>query len=66
MSSAVEATSQENHEESSNERLDLIHHLDPTAADMLIPNEILLKAAISLKDQVCIKIFFFLIQDLRL
>ncbi|KAL9377841.1 hypothetical protein Peur_029176 [Populus x canadensis] len=52
MSSAVEATSQENHEESSNERLDLIHHLDPTAADMLIPNEILLKAAISLKDQV--------------
>uniref|UniRef100_A0A6M2EM60 LanC-like protein GCL1 n=1 Tax=Populus davidiana TaxID=266767 RepID=A0A6M2EM60_9ROSI len=52
MSSAVEATSQENHEESSNERLDLIHHLDPTATDMLIPNEILLKAAISLKDQV--------------
>jgi hypothetical protein len=54
MSSAVEATSQENHEESSNERLDLIHHLDPTATDMLIPNEVLLKAAISLKDQVCI------------
>ncbi|KAI5582501.1 hypothetical protein BDE02_07G090500 [Populus trichocarpa] len=52
MSSAVEATSQENHEESSNERLDLIHHLDPTATDMLIPNEVLLKAAISLKDQV--------------
>ncbi|XP_061949325.1 lanC-like protein GCL1 [Populus nigra] len=52
MSSAVEATSQENHEESSNERLDLSHHIDPTAADMLIPNEILLKAAISLKDQV--------------
>lgn len=52
MSSAVEATSQENHEESSNERLDLSHHLDPTATDMLIPNEILLKAAISLKDQV--------------
>ncbi|KAJ6990953.1 hypothetical protein D5086_015232 [Populus alba] len=52
MSSTVEATSQENHEESSNERLDLIHHLDPTATDMLIPNEILLKAAISLKDQV--------------
>jgi hypothetical protein len=54
MSSAVEATSQENHEESSNERLDLIRHLDPTATDMLIPNEVLLKAAISLKDQVCI------------
>ncbi|KAG6768472.1 hypothetical protein NC652_019414 [Populus alba x Populus x berolinensis] len=52
MSSTVEATSQENHEESSNERLDLIHHLDPTATDMLIPNEILLKAAISLKDRV--------------
>ncbi|XP_011022825.1 PREDICTED: lanC-like protein GCL1 [Populus euphratica] len=52
MSSAVEASSQENREESSNERLDLIHHLDPTATDMLIPNEILLKAAISLKDQV--------------
>ncbi|KAH8502755.1 hypothetical protein Peur_066602 [Populus x canadensis] len=52
MSSAVEATSQENHEESSNERLDLNHHLDPAATDMLIPNEVLLKAAISLKDQV--------------
>ncbi|CAK7354588.1 unnamed protein product [Dovyalis caffra] len=52
MSSVVKVASQENHEESNNERLDLIHHMDPIATDMLLPNETFLEAAISLKDQV--------------
>ncbi|KAJ6366208.1 hypothetical protein OIU77_002730 [Salix suchowensis] len=52
MSSLMEVTSQESHEESNNERLDLIHHLDPAATDVLLPDETFLKAAISLKDQV--------------
>uniref|UniRef100_A0A6N2ND27 LanC-like protein GCL1 n=2 Tax=Salix viminalis TaxID=40686 RepID=A0A6N2ND27_SALVM len=52
MSSVMEVTSHESHEESNNERLDLIHHLDPAATDVLLPDETFLKAAISLKDQV--------------
>ncbi|KAF2292971.1 hypothetical protein GH714_034413 [Hevea brasiliensis] len=54
MTPAVEFTSQETHEESNNQRLDVnfIHQLDLTAGNLSLPNEIFLKAAISLKDQV--------------
>ncbi|KAF2283948.1 hypothetical protein GH714_017522 [Hevea brasiliensis] len=56
MSPAVEFASQESHEDddnNNNERLDFILHMDLTAANFSLPNESFLKAAISLKDQVC-------------
>lgn len=52
MSYVVGVASQENHEENNNERLDLTHRIDPTSTDMLLPHETLLRAAISLKNQV--------------
>ncbi|KAJ6918736.1 lanC-like protein GCL1 [Populus alba x Populus x berolinensis] len=52
MSYVVGVASQENHEENNNERLDLTHCIDPTSADMLLTHETLLRAAISLKNQV--------------
>ncbi|KAF9678897.1 hypothetical protein SADUNF_Sadunf07G0083900 [Salix dunnii] len=48
----MEVASQESNEERNSERRDLIHHLDPTATDVLLHDETFLKAAISLKDQV--------------
>lgn len=52
MSYVVGVASQENHEENNNERLDLTHRIDPTSTDMLLTHETLLRAAISLKNQV--------------
>ena len=53
MSSAVQLTSsQDSHDESSNERLDLIRQMDPTAGNLSLSDEIFLKAAVSLKNQV--------------
>ncbi|KAG2716688.1 hypothetical protein I3843_03G141100 [Carya illinoinensis] len=46
------ASSQEGHEESNNERLDMINHMDPMAASLSLLSETLLTAAVSLKDQV--------------
>lgn len=50
------ASSQDGHDkESNNKRLDMIQNMDPTAGASLLslPMEVFLKAAISLKDQVC-------------
>ncbi|KAJ6397898.1 hypothetical protein OIU77_018832 [Salix suchowensis] len=52
MSYVVGVASQENHEENSNDRLDLTRRIDPTSTDMRLPRETFLKAAISLKNQV--------------
>ncbi|KAB5556477.1 hypothetical protein DKX38_007386 [Salix brachista] len=52
MSYVVGVASQENHEENSNDRLDLTRSIDPTSTDMRLPRETFLKAAISLKNQV--------------
>jgi hypothetical protein len=48
------ASSQEGHEESENERLEMIHNMgDPTAGSLSLPSwEIFLRAAVSLKDKV--------------
>jgi hypothetical protein len=62
MSYVVGVASQENHEENNNERLDLTHRIDPTSTDMLLPHETLLRAAISLKNQVCISYVFASVQ----
>lgn len=51
MSSAVKLPSQESHDES-NEWLDSFQKPDPTAANLSLPTETFLKAAMSLKDQV--------------
>ncbi|KAJ9670158.1 hypothetical protein PVL29_026606 [Vitis rotundifolia] len=51
MSSAVKLPSQESHDES-NEWLDSFEKPDPTAANLSLPTETFLKAAMSLKDQV--------------
>lgn len=51
MSSAVKMPSQESHDES-NEWLDSFQKPDPTAANLSLPTETFLKAAMSLKDQV--------------
>ncbi|KAJ6775075.1 LANC-LIKE PROTEIN [Salix purpurea] len=52
MSYVVGVASQENHEENSNDRLDLTRRIDPSSTDMRLPRETFLKAAISLKNQV--------------
>lgn len=51
MSSAVKLPSPESHDES-NEWLDSFQKPDPTAANLSLPTETFLKAAMSLKDQV--------------
>ncbi|XP_065874875.1 lanC-like protein GCL1 [Euphorbia lathyris] len=52
MSSAVQFTSQDSHDDSDNERLDFIRQIDPVPDNLSLPDEIFLRAAISLKDQV--------------
>ncbi|KAG5245138.1 lanC protein [Salix suchowensis] len=52
MSYVVGVASQENHEENSNDRLDLTRRIDPSSTDMRLPRETFLQAAISLKNQV--------------
>ena len=55
MSEVMEfASSQEGHEESENERLEMIHNMDdPTAGSLSLSSwEIFLRAAVSLKDKV--------------
>ncbi|CAK9185527.1 unnamed protein product, partial [Ilex paraguariensis] len=52
MSSVVEFASKESSDhEDGNERLDLLHTTNPTAANLSLPAETFLKAAISVKDQ---------------
>ncbi|KAJ4833653.1 LanC-like protein gcl1 [Turnera subulata] len=53
MSPVMELASQDAHEDSNNERMDLIHQMDPSpATDLSLPNQTFLRAAISLKDKV--------------
>ncbi|WCJ31931.1 LanC-like protein GCR2 [Euphorbia peplus] len=52
MSSAVQFTSQDSHDDTNNDRLDLIAQMDPTPDNLSLSHEIFLRAAISLKDQV--------------
>ena len=64
MSYVVGVASQENHDENNNERVDLTRRIDPTSTDMRLHRETFLKAAISLKNQVCIFYVFASLQDL--
>lgn len=54
MSQVMEfASSQEDHEESDNEGLEMTHNMDhPTTGSLSLPSETFLRAAVSLKDQV--------------
>ncbi|EEF30711.1 catalytic, putative [Ricinus communis] len=51
-SSSSSSTAQDSHDDTNNERLDLIRQIDPTVKTLSLPNETFLGAAISLKDQV--------------
>lgn len=65
MSSVMEFASQETHENSDDQHLDFdfILHMDLTAANLSLPNETVLRAAISLKDKVCLCLCFVCYQN---
>lgn len=48
------SSSQDGHEDGNNERLDMIYNMDLSAPSLSLPTGTFLKAAVSLKDQVCV------------